>query len=140
MPIDVPAYVAANATRGLQYLEQGYGGEGLVEQTIRDARQMAAGTVSETKVRRIGPWIARHLVDLDAPANRNPDHPDYPGPGLVAMLLWGAGPNRAGAIRTQQWADRETARLDEGKTNTAAGDSRATLTPEQVNLLVRPRN
>lgn len=110
--LDVPAYVADNATRGLDYYEQGFGGDGLVEATIRDARDMAAGTVSEDKVRRIGPWIARHLVDLDAPQNSNPDDPDYPGPGLVAMLLWGGGPDRAGALRTQAWAERETARLD----------------------------
>lgn len=115
--------MSANATRGLDYYEQGLGGDGLVEQTIRDAREMAAGTVSEEKVHKIGPWIARHLVDLDAPQNSDPQDPDYPGAGLVAMLLWGAGPDREGALRTQAWAEREAARLDGQKAARKAGPS-----------------
>lgn len=117
--VDVPAYVSANAERGLALYEDGYGGDGLVEQTIRDARDMAAGAVREEKVRLIGPWIARHIVDLDAPQNSDPDADGYPGAGLVAMLLWGAGPDPEGARRTQEWAEAEAARLDE---DTAAAD------------------
>lgn len=112
-PIDVPSYVSSNAERGLRYLDEGYGGDGLVPQTIEDARRLVAGDVSEAKIRKIGPWIARHLGDLDAPQNSNPDDPEYPGPGLVAMLLWGAGPDREGARATMEWADRETAKLDD---------------------------
>lgn len=111
--VDVPVYVQENAQRGLDYYEQGLGGDGLVEQTIRDARDLAAGSIRDDKVRLIGPWIARHLVDLDAPKNSDPDDPEYPGPGLVAMLLWGGGPDRDGAERTQAWAEAEAARLDE---------------------------
>jgi hypothetical protein len=99
--VDVPAYVSENARRGLEYYEQGLGGDGLVEQTIRDARDMVAGTIRDAKVGLIGPWIARHLVDLDAPQNNDPEDPAYPGPGLVAMLLWGAGPDKEGARRTK---------------------------------------
>lgn len=112
--VDVPAYVRENAQRGLDYYEQGLGGDGLVEQTIRDARDMVAGTIRDEKVRLIGPWIARHLVDLDAPQNNDPEDPAYPGPGLVAMLLWGAGPDKEGARRTADWAEAEAARLEEG--------------------------
>lgn len=112
--INVPEYVSNNAKRGLAYYEDGKGGDGLVEATINAARQMARGTVSEEKVAKIGPWIARHIVDLDAPKNSNPDDPEYPGAGLVAMLLWGAGPDKEGARKTQAWAERETAAL-EGK-------------------------
>lgn len=111
--VDVPSYVSTAARRGLRYYEQGRGGEGLVPATIRAAREMAAGTVSEEKLRRIGPWIARHIVDLDAPQNSDPTHPDYPGPGAVAMLLWGAGTTREQALRTQRWA--EAAALESAK-------------------------
>lgn len=31
------------------------------------------------------------------------------------MLLWGAGPDKAGARRTQAWAEKEAARPDSGK-------------------------
>jgi HK97 family phage portal protein len=111
--INVPNYVQNNAKRGLAYYEEGKGGDGLVPATIRDAKELAAGRVSENKIRKIGPWIDRHLVDLDAPKNSNPNDPDYPGPGLVAMLLWGGGPDREGAISARDWAYRETEKLDQ---------------------------
>ena len=44
---------------------EGLGGDGLVDRTLREAREMAAGSVSEDKVRRMSAWFARHLVDLD---------------------------------------------------------------------------
>jgi HK97 family phage prohead protease len=149
--IDVPEYVSENAARGLAYYEDGYGGDGLVEATVRAARDMAGGSVSEDKVRKIGPWIARHIVDLDAPQNSDPNDPDYPGAGLVAMLLWGAGPDAEGARRTQAWAEQEVARLDEGKSETpndtdapavdASGDTQSTIDTERLaQLLVMPRN
>lgn len=151
--IDVPEYVSENAKRGLAYYEDGRGGDGLVEATIRDARAMAAGSVSEEKVRKIGPWIARHIVDLDAPQNSNPDDPDYPGAGLVAMLLWGAGPDAEGARRTQAWAEQETARLeDSAKSVTTveesqtpesedAGDTSGTIDIERLlSLVVRTQH
>lgn len=150
--VEVPSYVSENAARGLALYEEGYGGDGLVEQTIRDARDMVAGEIRDEKVRLMGPWIARHIVDLDAPQNSNPDADGYPGPGLVAMLLWGAGPDAEGARRTQEWAEAEAARLDEedaesnGVKNTEdspadAGDSQGTIPSEHIlALLTRPRN
>lgn len=150
--VEVPAYVSENAARGLALYEEGYGGDGLVEQTIRDARDMVAGEIRDEKVRLMGPWIARHIVDLDAPQNSNPDADGYPGPGLVAMLLWGAGPDVEGARRTQEWAEQAAARLDEedadsnGVKNTEdspadAGDSQGTIPSEHIlALLTRPRN
>jgi HK97 family phage prohead protease len=111
--VEVPSYVSENAARGLALYEEGHGGDGLVEQTIRDARDMVAGEIRDEKVRLMGPWIARHIVDLDAPQNSDPDADGYPGPGLVAMLLWGAGPNAEGARRTQEWAEQTAARLEE---------------------------
>lgn len=106
-----PTYMRAAARRGLELYAEGKGGDGLVEATIRDARSMAAGEVSERKWRLIGPWIARHLDDLNAPAAK-PDHPDYPSAGVVAMLLWGAPANRRGAERARAYAEGVVARLD----------------------------
>lgn len=143
--VDVPGYVSDNARRGLDLYEQGYGGDGLVEQTIRDARDMAAGSVREDKVRLMGPWIARHIVDLDAPQNSDPDADGYPGPGLVAMLLWGAGPDKDGARRTQEWAEQTADGLDadtNGKAVKATADEAvegafATWTYDDVPMLGR---
>jgi len=115
--VSVPEYIRLNAKRGLDYLEEGFGGEGLTDQTIAEARDIAAGSISDDKVRRIAPWIARHLVDLEAPANNDPENPGYPGNGLVAHLLWGSGPDRATANRVRRWAEREAAKFEKAAGN-----------------------
>jgi len=109
-----PVYMRAAARRGLRLYEEGKGGDGLVRGTIIDARKMMNGeALSADKWKRIGPWIARHMVDLDAPKNRNPDDPEYPGAGLVAHLLWGSGPSKANAQRAMDYANRLSDRIDE---------------------------
>jgi HK97 family phage prohead protease len=107
-----PAYMRAAARRGLELNRQGFGGDGLTDKTKQEARDMADGRVSEDKWRRIAPWIARHLVDLDAPKNNNPDDSGYPGAGLVAHLLWGSGPSKRAAQRTLDYAQGVIDRLD----------------------------
>jgi HK97 family phage prohead protease len=107
-----PAYMRAAARRGLELNRQGFGGEGLTDKTKQEARDMADGRVSEDKWRRIAPWIARHLVDLDAPQNNDPSDPNYPGAGLVAHLLWGSGPSKRAAQRTLDYAQGVINRLD----------------------------
>jgi uncharacterized protein len=107
-----PAYMRAAARRGLEFNRQGFGGDGLTDKTKQEARDMADGRVSEDKWRRIAPWIARHLVDLDAPQNNNSNDPGYPGAGLVAHLLWGSGPSKRAAQRTLDYAQGVVDRLD----------------------------
>lgn len=104
-----PAFMRASARRGLQLLEDGYSSvseKGLKRQTVNDAQKMANGqALSPEKWRKIAPWIARHIVDLDAVK-------DEPTPGLVAMLLWGGGSTKASARRAQQYAERIVEKLD----------------------------
>jgi uncharacterized protein len=107
-----PSYMRAAARRGLELNRQGFGGDGLTDKTKQEARDMAAGRVSEDKWRRIAPWISRHLVDLDAPQNNDPSNPDYPGAGLVAHLLWGSGPSKRAAQRTLDYAQGVINRID----------------------------
>lgn len=138
--VDVPGWISDNAALGLSYYADGFGGDGLVDATIAEARDMSAGIISDDKVRRMGPWIARHLGDLDAPQNSDPEDPAYPGPGLVAMLLWGGGPDRDGALRAQAWAEDEAAGLDmedSAKTGQktpdgASGDGACTIDQERL--------
>jgi hypothetical protein len=98
-----PAYMRAAARRGLELNRQGFGGDGLTDKTKQEAREMAAGRVSEDKWVRIAAWIARHLVDLDAP-DADPNSDNYPSAGVVAHLLWGSGPSKVRAIRTMNYA------------------------------------
>jgi HK97 family phage prohead protease len=106
-----PTYMRAAARRGLELNRQGFGGDGLTDKTKQEAREMAAGRVSEDKWVRIAAWIARHLVDLDAPQNSDPSDSGYPGPGLVAHLLWGSGPSKRAAMRTMKYAEGVVERI-----------------------------
>jgi HK97 family phage prohead protease len=115
----VPEFIRNNAARGLKYLEEGFGGDGLTDATKREARDMAAGRISDNKVRKMAPWFARHKVDGQAPKNSDPSHAEYPGAGLVAWLLWGGDSNFSD--RAQNWAQRQIDALD------AEADSRSKM-------------
>jgi HK97 family phage prohead protease len=113
---EAPAYMRAAARRGLEFHAEGLSGDGVTDQTIREARAMAEGTVSDDKWIRIAAWIARHLVDLDSP-DADPDSDNYPSAGVVAHLLWGSGPTRRAAQRTKDYADAVVARIRAEETN-----------------------
>lgn len=109
-----PQYMRDAARRGLKYHEEGLSGDGIVPQTVEDARKMAAGTVTEEKWRKIAPWIARHLSDLDAIQG------DEITAGLVAHLLWGSDGTKEGARRTMNHAEQVVGQLDAQKENNEA--------------------
>jgi HK97 family phage prohead protease len=113
---EAPAYMRAAARRGLEYYEEGLAGDGVTPKTIREAREMAEGRVSDDKWIRIAAWIARHLIDLDSP-DANPESDNYPSAGVVAHLLWGSGPSKRAAQRTQDYADSVVARIRAEETN-----------------------
>ena len=118
--LSVPQFIRDNAARGLKYLQEGFGGDGLTDATKREAREMAAGRISENKVRKMAPWFARHKVDGQAPKNNDPSNSQYPGAGLVAWLLWGGDSNFSD--KAQNWAQRKIDALD------AEADSRSKMT------------
>lgn len=117
-----PAYMRAAARRGLEYYKEGYGGDGLVERTIREARAMARGSVSRDKWVRLRAWIARHLSDLDSPDAR-PDSDGYPSAGVVAHLLWGSGPSKAAARRALAYAEGVVSRIEAENEGRAKGEA-----------------
>ena len=119
MAVDVPKFISDNARRGLEYNREGKGGEGLTDKTLREAREMADGSVSEDKVRRMGPWFARHRVDMDAPAN-DPGNEDFPGKGAVAWLIWG-GSTSGDIMDAAKWAERTVERLEKEEASLTAG-------------------
>lgn len=90
--LTVPNYIRTAAARGLQLKADGFGGDGLVEKTIREARSMASGTITVDKVIRANAWGARHAIDLKASKNRDANADGWPGAGAVAHYLWGINP------------------------------------------------
>lgn len=121
-----PAYMRASARRGLEWHREGLSGDGVVDRTIREARAMAEGNMTSDKWVRTRAWIARHLVDMDAPAN-TPGNDDYPGPGAVAMALWGGGGSKRSAERALAYADGVVGRLEEENEGRAKGEALSKL-------------
>lgn len=126
--IDVPRFIQAQAARGLDYYSKGFGGDGLVDRTIREARQMARGSVPDSKPVRMAAWFARHREDLDSPRNSNENHEDFPGPGAVAWMLWGGNPT-SDPMRAAKWAERQS----QDERNNPMNNERRTAT-ERVEL------
>ena len=110
----MPSFIRENAKRGLKYRAEGKAGAGLTEKTVRDAREMAAGRISEGKVVRMRAWFARHESDLDAAKNSDPKNDKYPGPGAVAWMLWGGNPT-SNAMQAHDWADRTINAIENAK-------------------------
>ena len=85
---------------GLKLYSDGYGGRGLMPETIAWAGRIARGEpISEEKLRKMSPWFARHAVDIKPGSKANKT------PGWVAWQLWGGYAGR-------RWAKRELAKLD----------------------------
>jgi hypothetical protein len=129
MAISVPDYVQTAARRGLEWHAEGKSGDGVTDKTLREAREMADGSVSEDKVRRMGPWFRRHEGDMDAPNNK-PDGEDFPGAGAVAWALWG-GPTSGDIMRTAEWAERKVEQLDREQSATNSIPSKHKMTIEE---------
>jgi HK97 family phage prohead protease len=121
-----PAYMRASARRGLEWHREGLSGDGVVDRTIREAAAMAEGNVTADKWVRLRAWISRHLVDMDAPANI-PGNDAYPGPGAVAMALWGGGGSKRSAERALAYADGVVGRLEAENEGRAKGEALSKL-------------
>lgn len=120
------AAIAAAARKGLRLYEDGKGGDGLVAATIRDARRMAAREpLSETKVRRMTAWWARHRDDW----TESDTEPGEETPGYVAALLWGIDSTDGSPGAT--WAARKVRELDRA----ADEEDRALEIRDELNTL-----
>ena len=133
---DVPDYMANAARKGLAYRADGYGGDGLAESTIREARLIADGTMSDDKVIRANAWAARHAVDLEAPQNSNSNNEDFPGAGAVAHYLWGIDPTDPGPAR--RWLEREAERIREEEGRSMTKMETRTFTVDDIEVREAP--
>ena len=104
--LEIPVYIRSAARKGLDYYGQGLAGDGLVDRTVREARDMARGQITEDKVIRANAWAQRHAVDLDAPKNSDASNDEFPGAGAVAHYLWGINPLNPQPAR--DWFERKS--------------------------------
>jgi len=109
--LSLPSYIRDAAARGLEFYEDGLGGDGLVDRTIREARAMVRGEISEDKVIRVAAWAARHEPDLRADGAK-PGEDGFPTPGAVAHYLWGI-PTSERYDDARAWFDRRAEQVKE---------------------------
>jgi ATP-dependent protease ClpP protease subunit len=81
-----PPAVRAALDKGIKQVEDGYGGDGLEDVTLREAYALKAGEApSEGKIRKANAWWARNERFLEAEPNT---------PADVAANLWGGAAGR----------------------------------------------
>ena len=107
----VPEFIRKNAQRGLDNLE--FAGSGLRDKTIREARLMRDGQISEDKAIRMNAWFLRHESDLVSErANEYlRGESEKMTAGQVAWLLWGGDLGKSNRMRAQKWAERQVNRI-----------------------------
>jgi HK97 family phage prohead protease len=136
-----PAFMRASARRGLQWHEEGLSGDGLMPATVSEARAMADGSVTADKWVRIRAFLARHMVDFDAPA-ASPSSDQFPSPGVVAIALWGGGTSRRSAQRAMDYADGVIGEIELENEGRAKGEAlskmETRINPAQFELRETP--
>lgn len=98
----VPETMRINARRGVAWYMAGRAAVGLDPETVRIAREIAAGRITGGMAANLASWFPSHMSDLDQPTAQ-PGHPRYPSTGVVAHALHGGG-TRAQSRETLQWA------------------------------------
>lgn len=132
---DPPDYIRSAAARGLELRAEGFGGDGLTDKTIREARDMANGEISEDKIVRANAWAARHDIDLDAPSNSDTDADGWPGAGAVAHYLWGINPLNPEPARSWFARKAEQIKAERGQNMSIAETVAQPQTRERDNLV-----
>ena len=115
---EIPGYVKDAASKGLEYFADGQAGDGVTDGTVREARLMASGSITDDKVIRANAWAARHAVDLEASQNNDANDDAFPGPGAVAHYLWGIDPLNPEPARA--WFARQAAIIHHGNNDSSA--------------------
>lgn len=87
-----PKGVRSECQRGVDWVDEGEGGDGLKPETVTWARRLARGEdITPDKARKMKAWLARHEVDKQG-EGFNPGEDGYPSPGRVAWACWGGDP------------------------------------------------
>ena len=98
----VPESIRINARRGVAWYLAGRAAIGLDPETVRIAREIAAGRITGGMAANLASWFPSHMGELDQPTAQ-PGHSRYPSTGVVAHALHGGG-TRAQSREALQWA------------------------------------
>lgn len=104
-----PEGAREEARRGLKWVEEGHGGDGLESATIERARKIASGAeLTDEHIKRMRSFFARHAVNKGT-TGWSPGDKEYPSPGRVAWALWGGDPGESFAKKEAERMKRESA-------------------------------
>ena len=126
----VPETMRINARRGVAWYMAGRAAIGIDAETVRIAREIAAGRITGGMASDLASWFPAHMGDLDQPTAQ-PSHPRYPSTGVVAHALRGGG-TRAQLRETLQWARTHEPHVSKA---TSGLDTIRTLTGETATRL-----
>lgn len=107
-----PEGVQEAAQRALDWIAEGHAGGGFTDVGRARAAQLARGdAVSETTIRRMRSYLARHEPDKRA-EGFNAGEDGFPSPGRVAWDAWGGDPAVSWTERIAERLDREEKQYD----------------------------
>ncbi len=136
--LSVPKYIQENAKRGLEYYSEGFGGDGLVDSTIRDARNLANGEVSERKIKLMQAWFLRHSSDLEGEQSQAfiNGETEKPSAGIVSWLLWGGSISKSNQMDAQEWAARKYEQIleEEDRSIEVSASEEAEVAADSINI------
>lgn len=111
-----PEGAQAEARRGLDWVAEGHGGDGLESATIERARKIASGAkLTDEHIKRMRSYFARHEVDKKG-KGWSPDEDGYPSAGRVAWALWGGDAGKA-------FADAYVERMEKAASTIVVADT-----------------
>jgi hypothetical protein len=126
-----PAGVAEAAELGLEWRGRyGRGGTMIGVARARDLKNRA--TVSPETISRMVGFFTRHASNQTVPKNANSNHPQYPGAGRIAWLLWGGDAGRRWANKVYNQMKREDAKKAWGKDDKKRKKEKAKVTKRLV--------
>lgn len=126
-----PKAVQKECGRGVAWVEDGKGGDGLKPETVRWARRLARGEdITPEKARKMRAWLARHEIDKEAEGFR-PGEDGYPSPGRVAWACWGGDP-------AVGWSGKIVAQMDAADREDKAAASPARMRLRRVQVWDAP--
>ncbi len=133
-PWPAPQWMRDNFRKGLDWFEKGFGGDGLADSTIEEARAIAGGNlVSPDKAQRMAAWFARHMGDLDGVEGDESN----PTPGMVAHALWGGWP-KVDSERAMAWAEAKYAEHEKEQEEQIEQEGSTMENPEPQNAIEQP--
>jgi hypothetical protein len=124
--------VQEEAKRAVNWIEQGFQGQGFTPTGRRRASDLAAGkAVSYDIIQRIDAFLTRHRTDRQSPG-WSPGEKGYPSPGRVAWAAWGGDAARSWVNGINSSMAKDSPNVSDVHVDVPMGSGRKKKNPVQV--------